>query len=161
MSDDRTLAAVTRRFYRFVLETRTGVLLRWAVVLGVAVVVWYFSVLSTPPSGSASRSLLDLLPAVAGFDTSQWRHILAYAGLAHALAFAIRHWRLPRWQRGVLVIAAASTYGLSIEIAQSFTPDRVFDTRDIVANTVGAMLVIPWYVLSGRVAARRDTPSSE
>ena len=160
-SGDTTVIAVGRNLLTLLMQTRGGKALRWAVALGVAATVCYFSVLSTPPSGSTSRSLFDLLPAVAGFGPSQWRHVLAYAGLAHVLAFAIRHWRLPRWRRAALVIVAAAMYGLGIEIAQSFTATRVFDTMDILANTLGASLVIPWYVVSGWIESRWEIPASD
>ena len=160
-SGDSRVTAVGWKLLAFLMRTRSGKILRWAVALGIAATVFYFSVLSTPPSGSTSRSLFDLLPTIAGFGTSQWRHVLAYAGLAHALAFAIRHWRLPRWRRAALVIAAAATYGLGIEIAQSFTATRVFDTMDILANTLGASLVIPWYVVSGWIESRWEIPASD
>ena len=156
-SGDTTVITVGRQLSAFLMETRGGKALRWVVALGIAVTVFYFSVLKTPPSGTTSRSLFDLLPTVAGFGTSQWRHVLAYAGLAHALAFAIRHWQLPRWRRAALVIVAAATYGLGIEIAQSFTATRIFDTTDILANTLGASLVIPWYVVSGWVESHWKT----
>jgi len=160
-SGDTTILAVGRKFSAFLMRTRGGKVLRWAVALGVAATVFYFSVLSTPPSGSTSRSLFDLLPAVAGFGPSHWRHVLAYAGLAHVLAFAIRHWRLPRWRRAALVIGVAATYGLGIEIAQSFTATRVFDTMDILANTLGASFVIPWYVVSGWIESRWEISASD
>ena len=157
---DTTVTAVGWKLLTFLMRTRSGKILRWAVALGVAATVFYFSVLSTPPSGSTSRSLFDFLPTVAGFSTSQWRHVLAYAGLAHTLAFAIRHWRVPRWRRAALVIVAAATYGFGIEIAQSFTTTRVFDTMDILANTLGASLVISWYIGSGWVESRWEVPAS-
>ena len=160
-SDDTTVIAVGRQLLAFLMGTRSGKVLRWVVALGVATTVWYFSVLSTPPTGTTSRSLFDFFPAVGGFGTSQWRHVLAYAGLAHALAFAIRHWQLPRWRRAALVIVLASAYGLGIEIAQSFTATRVFDTTDILANTIGASLVIPWYVVSGWVESHWDDSASK
>ena len=160
MSGDTTAGAVGRKLLTFLMRTRGGKALRWGIALGVAATVFYFSVLSTPPAGSTSDSLFDLLPAVAGFGPSQWRHVLAYAGLAHGLAFAIRHWRLPRWRRAALVIGVAATYGLGIEIAQSFTATRVFDTLDILANTLGASLVIPWYVVSEWIESRWERPAS-
>ena len=139
------------RAHAFLMGTPTGVAIRWTVALAIAATVWYFSVFSAPPSGSSTESLLAALPAVLGFGPSQWRHVLAYAGLTYALAFAIRHWQYSRWQRAALVIVVASTYGLGIELVQSLTPDRVFDTTDILANTLGATLVIPWYVIASRV----------
>ena len=160
-SGDTTVIAVGRQLSAFLIETRGGKLLRWAVALGVAATVFYFSVLSTPPSGTASRSLFDLLPTIAGFGTSQWRHVLAYAGLAYSLAFATCHWQLLRWRRAAFVIVAAATYGLSIEVAQSFTATRVFDTMDILANTLGALLVIPWYAVSKWIGSRLEIPTSD
>lgn len=150
MSDStgaRLLNLVTH-LYTVIMATTAGMLLRWLVTLCIAATVLYFSVSDAPPSGSSQVSLFSFLPAVFGFGSSQWLHFFAYTGLAYAFAFAIRHWRLPRWQRALLVIVIVSLYGVGIEFAQSLTATRVFDPTDMLANTSGASLVIVWYLLT-------------
>lgn len=41
----------------------------------------------------------------------------------------------------------ALTYGLAIEIAQLFTLHRYFEVDDPFSNALGAMLVLPCYVV--------------
>lgn len=136
------------RLHTVLIHTTAGKLLRWTVALGIAATVFYYSVGSAPPTGSSQTSLFAYFPAVFGFGPSQWLHFCAYAGLAYALAFAIRHWQLPRWQRALVVIGVASLYGIGIEFAQSLTATRVFDLTDMLANTIGASLVVVWYIIT-------------
>jgi VanZ family protein len=131
-------------------STRTVVprRVRWLFVICVAGAVFYFSVINTPPSIATSTatgwSVLSTLP---GFDRLEKHHAVAYAGLAYTLAFTIRDWSRPRWQRAIFIITVASLYGLGIEIMQFYTPGRVFEIRDLISNTLGACLIIPWYLL--------------
>ena len=143
------------RVYTALMETTAGTLLRWMVTLAIAATVLYFSVGSAPPSGTSQNSVFRYFPAVFGFGSSQWLHFCAYAGLAYALAFAVRHWQLQRWQRALVVIGVVSLYGIGIEFAQSLTATRVFDPTDMLANTSGASLVIVWYLLTYLVDSAR------
>ena len=145
--DERPLEPVAR-LHTVLVQTTAGKLLRWAITLAIATTVLYFSVGSAPPSGTSQTSVFAYFPAVFGFGSSQWLHFCAYAGLACAFAFAIRHWQLPHWQRAVVVIGVASLYGVGIEFAQSLTATRVFDVTDMLANTSGASLVVVWYAIT-------------
>lgn len=149
------------RLYTVLMETTAGALLRWILTLAIATTVLYFSVASAPPSGSSQTSVFAYFPAVFGFGSSQWLHFCAYAGLAYAFAFAIRHWRLPRWQRALVVISVVSLYGVGIEFAQSLTATRVFDPTDMLANTSGASLVIGWYLLTYMIDSARYQPDRD
>lgn len=150
MSDSagNRLLELAARLYALLIQTTAGKLLRWMIALSIAATVLYFSVGSAPPSGTSQHSVFAYFPAVFGFGPSQWLHFCAYAGLAYALAFSIRHWQLPRWQRALIVIVTVSLYGIGIEFAQSLTATRVFDLTDMLANTLGASLVLVWYLLT-------------
>lgn len=152
-SDERPLELIAR-LYTILIETTAGKLLRWGITCCIAATVLYFSVGSAPPSGTSQHSLFAFFPAVFGFGPSQWLHFCAYAGLAYSFAFAIRHWRLPRWHKALLVVLVVSLYGVGIEFAQSFTATRVFDRTDMLANTSGASLVVVWYLLTSILDSR-------
>lgn len=158
--DERPLEPVAR-LHTVLIQTTAGKLLRWMGTLSIAATVLYFSVASAPPSGSSQTSVFAYFPAVFGFGSSQWLHFCAYAGLAYAFAFAIRHWRRPGWQRAVIVIGVVSLYGIGIEFAQSLTATRVFDLTDMLANTSGASLVIVWYLLMYIIDSARCQPDRD
>ena len=143
--------------------------LRWTAVVGVAAFIFYASVLTDPPTIAAEgivggEDIFRVLTDTVGFAQSQWRHFAAYGVLAYALAYGVERgspdasespdddWR--RWQYALLVIGAAVLYGIGIECVQYFTPERVFDVRDMVANTLGALLVLPWYAVRPRVEVK-------
>ena len=137
--------------------------LRWTGVGAVAAFIFDASVLTDPPTIAAEgivggEDIFRVLTDTVGFAQSQWRHFAAYGALAYALAYAVERgspdddWR--RWQYALLVIGAAVLYGIGIECVQYFTPERVFDVRDMVANTLGALLVLPWYAVRPRVEVK-------
>jgi biotin transporter BioY len=136
--------------------------LRWTGVVAVAAFIFYASVLTDPPTIAAEgivggEDIFRVLTDTVGFAQSQWRHFAAYGVLAYALAYAVErgspdnNWR---WQSALLVVGAAVLYGIGIECVQYFTPERVFDVRDMVANTLGALLVLPWYAVRPVVEVR-------
>jgi VanZ family protein len=43
-------------------------------------------------------------------------------------------------------------YGIGIEYGQSLVPERYVSLGDAYANALGAVLVLPWYLLRNRVA---------
>ena len=79
---------------------------------------------------------------------SHWRHIVAYATLAYALAYATDHWTLPRFRHAAIVIAIAAGYGIAMEAGQAFVPHRSdFLISDAIVNTIGASGVLLWYLV--------------
>lgn len=111
--------------------------LRYAGVTCVAGVLLYYSVLSPPPVRPPSPDPF--------WDKKL--HILAYGGLAVALAYATAHLRGESWRRVTLVIALAVGYGLLIEGLQGVHPNRYASHGDALANTTGALLAGAWFVV--------------
>lgn len=114
---------------------------RWLGVAGLLGFLFYVSVVTVPPETAVDTYRLSFV------DVAHWRHFVAYGTLAYALAYATVDWELTRWKQAAFVVAFASLYGLGIEVGQYFTPHRNFDATDVVANTLGASLVLPWYLL--------------
>ncbi|WP_132057930.1 VanZ family protein [Halorussus amylolyticus] len=104
--------------------------LRWVGVVAVAGVIFYSSVIEPPSSGVPHTGPLGLF----GFD--KWLHVLAYGGLAGALATALAPGR-GVGRAVVLAAALALAYGVGIEFAQAVVPTRAFSVGDILANVVG------------------------
>lgn len=78
---------------------------------------------------------------------SYWRHFVAYAALAYALAYAIEDWPHDRWIKPLTVIAVAGCNGAGIEVGQYFDPERHFDLADVLVNALGASTVLGWYAI--------------
>lgn len=72
------------------------------------------------------------------------QHVLAFVvlGLLLRLAYPLGYWYALLW-----LIA----YGGFIEVSQYFTPDRMSEYRDIVADTVGALIGLKLYKYLYRV----------
>ena len=85
-------------------------------------------------------TVLSLIPSLpAGPEGSdKFRHFLAYAVLSCLAVFSIRY---PRGlvYRAIVVIVAASAYGVVMEFAQRLV-GRNFDVGDMVANATGAII---------------------
>jgi len=82
---------------------------------------------------------LALSPAPPRVITTGWdksNHVLAFASLAFSSVWAL--W--PRPRQWFWVVLALLTYGIGIEIAQSFLPPREADWHDVVADSVGIVL---------------------
>ena len=122
--------------------------LRWSAVLFVALAIFYLSIVTVPPPDPVvpKPGPDDLLPL------DKWRHFLAYATLAGALAYATADWSWPRWHLVVAVVGATALYGIGIEAGQAFLPDRYFSLGDAWANVFGALLVLPWYAVRPHLA---------
>lgn len=118
---------------------------RWALVVVLAGVIFYLSVLTVPP-GEPVVPKPQLLPL------DKWRHFLAYGALANGLAYATAGWDRPTRQHVAIVVGATVLYGLGIEGAQALTPYRYFSLFDAYANALGALFVVPWFLLRERVA---------
>ena len=50
-------------------------------------------------------------------------------------------------EQAAVVVGVVPLYGASIEFGQYFRRHRHFDVNDILANTIGASLVVGWYVV--------------
>jgi len=116
--------------------------LRYALAVGVAAVVLVASLANPPATGGPT--------VIFGVGTDKWLHLLAYAGLASAVAYA----RLDaeglsgRALLGVFLLVAA--YGFGVELVQSPLPARAFDLVDAAANALGAILgTAPYLRLQG------------
>lgn len=118
---------------------------RWSAVLIVAGVIFYASILTVPPETPVDRLRFQLIPL------DKWRHFLAYAAFAGALAYATVDLDATKRWTTVLVIGVAVLYGVGIEIGQSFLPARYFSLVDAYANALGALLIAPWYAVRSSV----------
>jgi len=137
--------------------------LRWLGVASVATVILYYSTVSSPPTSEAAvASAVGEGEAASSSDTtsvgsmliSVINHVVGYALLSWCTAYATSEegsTRSVRWGMALKVIAAATVYGAAVEIIQLRFPDRVFDLRDIVMNSIGAASVLIWYILELRV----------
>ena len=114
---------------------------------------------STEPGTHDGTDIFELLEEqtvdILGFAASHWRHFVAYGALSFTLAYATASWKMPRWRNAIFVIGIAALYGVCIEIGQSFVPHRSdFMITDAVANTLGASLVIMWYIILPYITLR-------
>ncbi|MFB6084200.1 MAG: VanZ family protein [Halorientalis sp.] len=114
---------------------------RWLGVATVAGFVLVTSVLVAPPPEPVVPAPPDLLPL------DKWRHLLAYAALAYALAYALADANRPRSHLAVGVFSVAVLYGVGIELWQWTIPNRFFSVEDAYANAIGAALVVGWYAV--------------
>lgn len=118
--------------------------LRWAAVVLIAGVIFYSSLLATPPQTVDPRFVpSDLL--------DKWRHFLAYGALAGSLWYAALDWELPIGHVVLLVLGTAVVYGIGIEYGQSVLPDRYFSLLDICANVLGGSFALPLLALRERI----------
>ncbi|WPH22444.1 VanZ family protein [Variovorax paradoxus] len=80
--------------------------------------------------------VLSLAPASASLPTTGWDKA------NHALGFAVLgllgQWAWPG--RTAIVLTALLAYGGLIELLQSFTPDRIAEAADLLADWVGLLL---------------------
>ena len=89
-----------------------------------AVLILYYSLI--PPSEKAEKS-----PSI---NLDKIKHFIAYA----LLSFSLYKSQLPKSHSFLI----AGTYGLLIEILQTGLPSRAFDPFDIIANYIGAGIVL-------------------
>jgi len=122
--------------------------IRWTGVVAVAAFVFYTSILTTPPPEPVIPGRPDLLPL------DKWRHFLAYAALAGALAYATADSDRDVRVLFLAVVGATALYGIGIEFWQSLIPNRYFSVEDAYANLLGAVLVAPWYLVRSRLAVQ-------
>jgi len=129
--------------------------LRWAAVALVGLVILYYSIVPAPGSGTFRSGPFGLV----GFST--WLHLLAYAGLAATLAYALHDSPRPDRQILAIVFLVAVAYGAGVELLQSTLANRHGDYTDVLVNAIGAGLaVVGWRALTRYVRfyrARRLT----
>ena len=134
---------------------------RWAGVALVAATIFVFSVLRAPPEPVVTGGPLRL---------DQWRHLLAYAGLGTAVAYATVDWRGGTWSVAVAVVMFAALYGVGIELLQGLLPGRYLSVGDMLANAVNALGATPmalarhrieWLSLERCVRRLRGPPDTE
>lgn len=115
--------------------------LRWLAVFGIAAFIFYVSIVTAPPETPLDAARPDLLPL------DKWRHLLAYAALGLALAYATTDRETDRRVLAVAVLAVVVLYGVGIEAGQSMLPDRYLSAGDAYANALGGAVVLPYYVV--------------
>jgi VanZ family protein len=101
----------------------------------------YSSVIPAP----SGTPIIPWEPALLPFD--KWMHFIGYATLSLLLAYAIIDWDVPHHHQALLVLITIVTYGVGIEAIQLHLPYRSFSLSDIYANTLGAIIVLPWYAV--------------
>lgn len=112
--------------------------IRWLGVVIVAAVLVFFSLLTPPPAPP---------PGDGGLATF-WDKKLHFAGyLAFGLALAYATATSRHSGRPILVLAAAVAFGVGIEVLQGPLPDRYFSYADMLANAIGALLAVGWFML--------------
>ncbi|MFD1646088.1 VanZ family protein [Haloarchaeobius litoreus] len=114
---------------------------RWFGVLGAVSVVVYYSLVTVPPAPPTGT-------------TPFWDkrlHFAAYATLALTLAYATARQRDSPYRRAALVIGGTVAFGAVIELAQGTLSYRYFGWGDLLANTLGAVLVSVWFVAERRI----------
>lgn len=116
--------------------------IRWSLVIVVSAVIIYYSIFTVPPGTPIDTVRFDLFPE------DKWRHFVAYGAFAASLVYATTDWNLrPRWN-AIAIFTVTVFFGLGIEIAQSFQPMRYFSILDAYANAMGALVVLPWYLVT-------------
>ena len=85
----------------------------------------------------------NLAPTI-GTLSDKAHHVLAFIVLALLLRFA---YRITYWHALVLLIV----YGTFIEISQYFTPNRMAEIKDVLADTVGSFIGLKLYKYLSKV----------
>jgi VanZ family protein len=114
---------------------------RWSMVLAVAAVIFYGSIMAAAPE----TPIDPLNPEL--FDLDKWRHFVAYGALGGSLSYALADRDAPTASLVVVVASVSVAYGFGIELWQSLLPDRYFSLGDAYANALGALLSLSWYLV--------------
>ena len=111
----------------------TKLIKAWLPVVAWAVVIFLFSSIST---GSASRIYWQ------DFIIKKTAHVAEYGLLSLLIYRAFRLNGMERRKAVRWAIAMSVSYGISDEFHQSFTPGREPAIRDVIFDTIGAVLSI-------------------
>lgn len=123
--------------------------LRYALVAGAMVLVVVFSVIPLP------RWVTQLGP-LGLFPVRRYLHLIAYAGFALVVGYALADSPRPDWQVLGLVFCAAFGVGAAMELLQATLPNRQASVRDLAANAAGAAVAAGvWRLLLRRVRTYR------
>lgn len=122
--------------------------LRWSALACVAGAIFYLSVVTAPPETPVDT----VRPGLAALELDKWRHFVAYAAFAGALAYATADRDLRTRDAVLLVVGVTAVYGFGIELLQWPLPTRYFSPGDALANVLGGVLVVPLVVLGRYVA---------
>ena len=113
---------------------------RWLGALGVAVAIFYFSVITVPPGVPEPGPLWD-----------KKLHFAAYGALTLALAYATAHSTHESRRRLAIVLGIAIAYGVGIELVQGVVPHRYYSPADLLANVLGVALASIWFLAETRL----------
>ena len=120
---------------------------RWAPVLGWMALIFFFSTVPGLP---------HLLPEESRDPVTTAAHFLEYATLAALLLRAARPPRTPHRFWVLLALwMAASLYGATDEVHQSFVPNRTASVEDSAVDTSGALAGLVAYYLWKTRASRK------
>lgn len=110
---------------------------RWTIVGVAAAGILYKSLLTTPSMA---------VPRPGFTPVDKWLHFVAYAGLGLSIAYALVESSLSRKRRAVLLLFLVVGYGGAMEVGQAALQFRYFSFGDLIANTIGGMFSLTWYI---------------
>jgi len=86
------------------------------------------------------------LPTLAGLD--KLLHVIAYGSLAGAFLYGLQPFvhNFNRSVAAIVVVLFCMIYGISDEYHQSFIPGRFVSFWDVLADGLGALLVVGWWL---------------
>jgi len=93
--------------------------LRSVGVAGLAAFIFYASIVTVPP-GTVVDQLRPGLESLLPLD--RWRHLLAYAAIGYALAYATTDWNVRTRRLAALVLVTTVLYGAGIDHRPSLVP---------------------------------------
>lgn len=134
--------------------------LRYALAAAAVVLLVAFSVVPLP------RWVTQLGP-LGLFPIRRYLHLLAYAGFALVVGYALADSPRPDWQVLAIVFCVAFGVGAAMELLQTALPNRHASVRDLAANATGAAVAVGvWRLLlrrvrTYRIGAARDRSSGQ
>jgi VanZ family protein len=96
------------------------------------------------------------LPPFVGFD--KLMHMIAYACLAASFLYGLQPFadKITNPVTGMAVVIFCLLFGISDEFHQSFIPGRFVSGWDVLADTIGAVLLVMWWLESKRKMKAKD-----
>ncbi len=129
--------------------------LRYLLVIGAGCLIVIFSVYRLP-------NWVTELGPLGLFPIRQYLHLIAYAGFALILGYALVDIPRPDWQVLLIVFVLTFLLGLGMEAVQATLPHRHASLQDVIMNAAGAALAIGiWRVILRRVRLYRIKKLSE